>query len=406
MIASAIKITDGVYWVGALDWDIRDYHGYKLDGTTYNCYLVFGKDKVVLIDNVYPGFSHQLLGRIEDAFKKENRDLKIDIVIQNHIEMDHVHSLYGITEKFPDVEIYSTTRAVGGIKNLFPALKDHEIKTVKTGDRLNIGGKSFTFLEASMLHWPDSMFTLLNEDGILFSNDAFGQHICLSERFDNEISHGLLMRASKKFYANLVTSSSQMVVRKLNEVVELGLLDKITMIAPSHGQIWTKPGDIITAYTNWATGVCKDKITFIYDTMHHSTQKMAHAMIEGVFSEGFEVKTFYLHPDERSNAVTDVLDSKAICLGSPTMMNKPFPSLGDIIYYFNCLSFDRTGLKKKAVVFGSKGWGGGAIKKLSGELEQAGFEIFEKYDVLNIPHEEELKKCYEIGKNLAKSLKD
>ncbi|MDR2830463.1 MAG: FprA family A-type flavoprotein [Methanobrevibacter sp.] len=405
MMANSIKIDSGVYWVGAIDWDIRDYHGYKLDGTTYNCYLVFGNDKVALIDNVYPGFSSQLLGRISDAFKKEDRDLKIDVVIQNHIEMDHIHSLYEIIEKFPDVEVYSSTRAVSGIKNLFPKLKDFEIKTVKTGDSIDLGGKSLTFVEASMLHWPDSMFSFLNEDGILFSNDAFGQHICLSERFDHEISNDMLMRASKKFFANLITPSSQVLVRKLDEVDKLGVLDKIKMIAPAHGQIWTKPEDIVNAYKDWATGVCKDKITFIYDTMHHSTQKMAHAMIEGVFSEGFEVKTFYLHPDERSDLVTDVLDSKAICVGSPTMMNNPFPSLGDIIFYFNCLSFSRTGSNKKAVVFGSKGWGGGAVKKLSNDLKQAGFEIFEEYDVLNIPHEEELNRCYEIGKKLAQSLK-
>ncbi|MDR3292229.1 MAG: FprA family A-type flavoprotein [Methanobrevibacter sp.] len=406
MIANSIKIADGVYWVGALDWDIRDYHGYKLDGTTYNCYLIFGNNKVALVDNVYPGFSSQLLARIKDAFEKENRDFKIDIVVQNHIEMDHVHSLYEIIKKFPDVEVYSSTRAVSGIKNLFPSLEDFEIKTVKTGDSLDLGGKSFTFVEATMLHWPDSMFSFLNEDGILFSNDAFGQHICLSERFDHEVSNDLLMRVSKKFFANLVTPSSQLLVKKLDEVNNLGVLDKIKMIAPSHGQIWTKPGDIVNAYKGWATGECKDKITFIYDTMHHSTQKMAHAMIEGVFSEGFEVKTFYLHPDERSEAVTDVLDSKAICLGSPTMMNNPFPSLGDIIFYFNCLSFNKTGINKKAVVFGSKGWGGGAVKKISNHLHESGFEIFEEYDVLNIPHEEELKKCFEIGKKLAQSLKD
>ncbi|MDR1721747.1 MAG: FprA family A-type flavoprotein [Methanobrevibacter sp.] len=406
MLADSIKITDGVYWVGALDWDMRDYHGYKLDGTTFNCYLVFGKDKVALIDNVYPGFSPQLWGRIRDAFEKEGRELKIDVVVQNHIERDHIFSLLEVIEKFPDLELYSSAKAVAGIKNLFPSLDDFVINTVKTGDTIDLGGKSFTFVEAPMLHWPDSMFTFLAEDGILFSNDAFGQHLCLSERFDNQISYDMLMRAAKKFYANLITPSSRMVVMKLNEVEKLGVLDQIKLIAPAHGQIWTKPMDIIKAYQDWATGVCKDKITFIYDTMHHSTQKMAAAMVEGAFSEGVEIKTFYMHPDERSNLVTDVLDSKAICLGSPTIMNNPFPSLGDVIYYFNCLNFSVTGRKRKAVVFGSKGWGGGAVKKLSDSLEQAGFDIFETFDILNIPHEEELDKCYEVGKALAKAIKE
>jgi flavorubredoxin len=405
MKADSKKIGDGVYWVGALDWDIRDYHGYKLNGTTYNCFLVFDKEKVALIDNVFPGFFPQLWGRIQDAFEKEGRDVKIDVMIQNHIERDHSGSLMEIIAKFPEIELYCSNKAVAGLKNYFPNLENFKMNTVKTGQTLDLGEKTFTFIESPMLHWPDSMFTFLEEDGILFSNDAFGQHICLSERYSHEISQDMLLRASKKFYANLITPSSQMVVRKIDEIVKLDLLDKIKKIAPSHGQIWTDPGLIINSYSNWATGVCKNKVTFIYDTMHHSTQHMAHAIAEGVISEGFEVKSFFLHEDERSNTVTDILDSKAICIGSPTIMNNPYPSLGDIIYYLNCLNFSKTGKNKKAVVFGSKGWGGGANRKLSTDLENAGFDIFKEYDTMNIPHENVLNDCYDIGKELAQHLK-
>ncbi|MDR0912034.1 MAG: FprA family A-type flavoprotein [Methanobrevibacter sp.] len=409
MKADAYKITDGVYWVGALDWDMRDYHGYNLDGTTFNCYLVFSEDKTVLIDNVYPGFSPQLFGRIEDAFLKEGKtkeDIKIDVVIQNHIEIDHSASLPEIIKKFPDVEVYCSERAVNGLKNYFPHLNDFSFNTVKTGDEIKVGVKTFKFIEAPMLHWPDSMFTLLDEDGILFSNDAFSQHLCLSERLDTEISEDKLFTAATKFYANLVTASSRMVVMKLQELTKLDLVDKIKMIAPAHGQIWTNPEKIINKYSNWATGVAKDKVTLIYDTMHHSTQKMAYSIAEGIMSEGFEVKTYFMHEDQRSDAMSDVLESKAIGIGSPTMMNNPFPSLGDIIYYLNCLNFKSTGIAKKAIVFGSKGWGGGATKKLTTDLETAGFEIFDSYDTLNIPHDDELEQCYNLGKELAKSLKD
>jgi len=405
MKADGMKICDGVYWVGVIDWDLRDYHGYTLEGTTYNCYLVFGEEKVALIDNTYPGSSDQLWGRINHAFEQVGRDLKIDVVIQNHIEKDHSGCLAEVTKKFPDLELYCSSKAVAGLKSHQPSLENFEMNVVKTGDTIDLGSKTLSFLEAPMLHWPDSMFTFLNEDGILFSNDAFGQHICLSERYDKDVSSDILMSYAQKFYANLVTPSSPLVLRKLDEVVKLGLLEQIRMIAPSHGQIWTEPMKIIEQYQNWASGKCKDKITFIYDTMHFSTQKMAHTFMEGVMSEGVEVKSYFLHTDERSDIVTDVLDSKAVFIGSPTLMNNPFPSLGDLIYYFNALNFSKTTYKKKAVVFGSKGWGGGSNKKLSSDLEQAGFEVVDDYDITYLPTEEELDKCYDIGKKIAKQIK-
>ncbi|MGL6299093.1 MAG: FprA family A-type flavoprotein [Methanobacteriaceae archaeon] len=408
MKADAIKIADGTYWVGVIDWDLRDYHGYTLKGTTYNCYLVFGEDKVALIDNTFPGTSSQLWGRIEDAFVQEGKkgeDVKIDVVIQNHIESDHSGSLVEVVKKFPEVLIYCSKKAIPGLKNAYTYLENANMESVGTGDTLDIGGKTFAFLDAPMLHWPDSMFSLCVENGILFSNDAFGQHLALSERFDHEVNDEVLMGAAKKFYANLLTMLSPMILRKFDEVKELGLLEQIKMIAPSHGQIWTDPMKIINAYTDWATGVCEDKVTFIYDTMHHSTQKMAHAMAEGVMSEGVETKLYFLHADERSEIVTDILDSKAIFVGSPTMMNNPFPSLGDIMYYLSCLSFDKTTLKRKAVVFGSKGWGGGALRKLTPELENAGFEVVDSIETTYVPTKEVLDECYELGKKVAKEIK-
>lgn len=406
MKADAFKITEGVYWVGVLDWDIRDYHGYKLDGTTYNAYLVFGKDKVALIDNAYPGKGAQLWGRVKDAFEKEGKEFKIDVIIQNHIENDHSGTLAEFVEEFPDAEVYCSNMAVAGLKNHLPSLKDFEFITVKTGDQVELGGKTLAFVDAPMLHWPDSMFTLIVEDGILCSNDAFGQHVCLSERYDSDVDEAILMREAQKYYANLITPSSMMYRNKIAELEKLELLDKVKMIAPSHGQILTKPEKIIEKYNEWASGVCKDKVTFIYDTMHYSTQKMAQAMAEGLMSEGIEVKMYYLHEDERSAIVTDVLDSKAVCFGSPTIMNNPYPSLGDVIYYLTALNFKATTYTKKAICFGSKGWGGGANRKLTADLEAAGFEVLEQYDTTYKPTEDVLDHCYEMGKELAKQIKD
>lgn len=199
------------------------------------------------------------------------------------------------------------------------------------------------------------MFTLYAEEGILFSNDAFGQHICFPQRYDHEIPEYVLMDAAKKFYANLITPLSKLVLKKFQEVTDLGLLEQIKMIAPSHGQIWTDPMKIIGAYSDWATGNCKDKVTIIYDTMHYSTQKMAHAIAEGVISEGVDVAMYYLHVDERSEIVKDILESKAIALGAPTIYDEPFPSVGDLIYYLKGLKFNRTGRERLAITFGSMG---------------------------------------------------
>ena len=405
MKADAIKIKDDVYWVGVMDWDLRNYHGYTLNGTTYNAYLVFGEDKTVLIDNTYPGTAPQMWGRIEDAFAKEEKDLKIDYIIQNHVEKDHSGALPEIYKKFPEAPIYCTQKAVDGLKRHY-SLENANFKVIKTGDELNVGGKKFAFLEAPLLHWPDSMFTLLVNDGILFSNDAFGQHLCFKQRLDNEIPEFILIDAAKKFYANLLTPLSPLILRKFKEVEDLALLDKIEIIAPSHGQIWTDPMKIIEAYTNWATGKCKNKVTIIYDTMHGSTQKMAHAFAEGIMSEDVDVFMYFLHEDERSEIIKDILDSKAVLFGIPTIFNKPYPSIGDLMYYLEGLRFDRTGFKRLAITFGSHGWAGGGVRKIADDLENSGFEIFDKFEVNYVPKSEELEKCYELGKNLALKLKE
>ena len=355
MKANAQKIADGVYWIGVLDWDLRTYHGYTLDGTTYNAYIVFGEDEVAIIDNAYPGKTKEMMARIDDAFAQEGREVKVDYIIQNHVEKDHSGVLVDLHKRFPEAPIYCTKIAVNGLLKHYPALEGAEFITVGTGDSLDVGGRTLAFLDAFLLHWPDSMFTLLaDETGILFPNDAFGQHLCFTQRFSDEIPEYVLMDAAQKFYANLITPLSKLVLKKLNEVVELGLLDSIKMIAPSHGQIWTDPMQIIGAYQNWATGVCEDKITIIYDTMHYSTQQMAH----------------------------------------------------DIMYYLKGLLFNRTGIVRKAVTFGSMGGKGGTPAMLAEELNNCGFDVVESQEITFVPNAEEEEASYELGKKLAQACKE
>lgn len=406
--AKAPKITDDIYYVGTIDWDRREYHGYTLNGTTYNAFLIFCGDKTVLIDNVYPGqvYSAQIWGRIKDAFEDQGKEMKIDYIIQNHVEKDHSGTLSEIHAKFPDAPIYCTPVAKPGLIKHYPDLADAEFITVKTGDSLKIGNKTFAFVDAKMLHWPDSMFTFLQEDGILFSNDAFGQHLCKMDRYDYEVPEAELMEAAQKFYANLLTPLTPLLNNKLNEVVEMGLLDQIKTIAPSHGQIWTDPMKITGAYQNWASGVCqRDQATLVYDTMHYSTQYMAHAIAEGLMSQGVNVKMHFLKEDERSETVKDILESKAVLMGVPTLFNKVFPSIADVLLYTDELQFARTGIKRLGATFGSYGWSGNGPKWLNGKMEEAGFNMIDNLEINYVPDDEDLEKCFDLGVKIAQEIK-
>lgn len=408
MKAQAKKIGNGVYWIGVLDWDLRTYHGYTLDGTSYNAYLIFGDDKVALIDNAYPGKTEELMARVDDAFAQEGKtgeECKVDVIIQNHVEKDHSGVLVDIHKRYPKAPIYCTEIAVKGLKRHYPNIKEAKFITVGTGDTLELGGKTLAFLDAFLLHWPDSMFTLLVEEGILFPNDAFGQHLCYSKRFDHEIPEHVLMDATKKFYGNLIVPLSKLVLKKFEEITELGLLEQIKMIAPSHGQIWTDPMKVIGAYSEWATGKCKDKVTIVYDTMHYSTQKMAHEIAEGIMAEGYDVEMFFLHEDERSEIVKSILDSKAIAIGVPTINDEPYPSIGDLMYYLKGLRFERTGIKRKAVTFGSMGGKGGAPASLGKDLGEYGFDVVDTCEVYYVPDEEENEACFKLGQKLVEEAK-
>ncbi len=404
MKAKAEKIGDGVYWIGVLDWDLRSYHGYTLDGTTYNAYIVFG-EKVAIIDNAYPGKTEEMMARIEDAFEQEGREVKVDYIVQNHVEKDHSGVLYDLWKRF-DAPIYCSKIAQGGLVRHYPKLEGADFNIVGTGDALDLGGKTLAFLDAFLLHWPDSMFTLLAEDGILFPNDAFGQHLCYAKRLDTDIPEYVLMDAAQKFYGNLITPLSKKVLNKFDEIIELGLLEQVKMIAPSHGQIWTDPMKIIGAYSDWATGKrAEDKVTIVYDTMHYSTQKMAHEVAEGIIAEGYDVEMYFLHEDERSEIVKSILTSKAVAFGIPTINDFPFPSIGDLIYYLKGLHFNRTGFKRPAVTFGSMGGRGGAVEFIANELADCGFEVLDQQEIYYVPADEDDDTSFKLGQKLVEEAK-
>jgi flavorubredoxin len=272
---------------------------------------------------------------------------------------------------------------------------------VKTGDELKVGKKTLRFLEAPLLHWPDSMFTYLVEDKILMPNDAFGQHLASSKRFDDEVDEHVLMEEATMYYANILMPLASLITRKIQEVVAMKI--PIDMIAPSHGVIWRKdPMKIVNAYLNWSAGTSKNKVVVVFDTMWHSTDKMAVAIVDGIMSEGVEVKLLKLRSYAISEAMTELMDAKAVLVGSPTLNNGMFPTISSFLTY-------AAGLKPKGKLwgfFGSFGWGGGAVRNMVKAAKEAGFDVYEPgLEIKYVPDEADLKKCVEFGRQIAQKIK-
>ncbi|MGB9928306.1 MAG: FprA family A-type flavoprotein [Methanosarcina sp.] len=387
----AIKISRGVYWVGAIDSNGREFQGVTAEGTTYNSYLVIG-EKTALIDTVKTSFSEEMLERISQIIEPS----KLDYIITNHMELDHAGSLAKLKEQ-TNAKVYITRRGKDILADYFRdyGYENWDFEIVRTGDQLDLGNKTLTFLEAPMLHWPDSMETFLEEDKILFSNDGFGQYIATLQRYDFEIEDAI--SAAAEYYANIMMPYGSAVLRYLNLLYELGIAP--SQIAPSHGIIWKRDiKKILEAYRAWAEGEAKQKVLVIYDTMWDSTKLMAKEIANGVQASGVEVKLLNLRKNNRNIIMKEILDAASFAIGSPTLNSGIFPTVADFLTYLKGLRPKN----KKAIAFGSYGWGGGAVKIIEQELKNSGIEIIEPgLQVRFRPDEEELEKCRQLGKQLA-----
>jgi flavorubredoxin len=388
-----VELKRGIYWVGAVDWNVRDFHGYSTPfGSTYNAYLILD-EKNVLVDTVKAPFYLEMLGRISEIIDPA----KIDIVISNHVEMDHSGSLLQIVERIGSPLVVTSERGKKGLEKHYQ--QSWKFRTVKSGETLSIGHRTLAFVEAPMLHWPDSMFTYIKEDQLLLPNDAFGQHFASCQRFEDEVGDDV-MRHAAKYYANILWPLAPLILKKVDEVVKMGI--PIDMIAPSHGLIWRKdPNRIIQAYVEWSQGKTSKKVLVIYDTMWGSTEKMAKAILEGLIDEGADARLLHLRSNHRSDIIEEMLEARGILLGSPTLNNGMFPTMGDFLTYMR-------GLRPKGKIFGlfgSHGWGGGAIKEMRRHLEMEKYEIWEKeFSVQFIPNSEELSSAIHFGKEFAKKV--
>jgi len=388
-----IEIAKGIYDVGVNDWNIDDFHGYSTPlGTSYNAFLILD-EKVTLVDTVKKEFADQLIANIAQIVDPR----KIDYVISNHTEMDHSGSLTRVMHRIgEDKPVYCSRMGAKNLALHFAPKLNYQ--PVTDGQELSLGRRTLSFLETRMVHWPDSMFTYVKEDKILFSSDGFGQHYAGFEKYDDVVGHTIMPHA-KKYFANILLLYGPLILKLIEKVVQMGL--EIKMICPDHGVIWRKaPEKIIDAYVGWSKQTPKRKAVLVYDTMWHSTERMADAIAAGLNAEGIQVRPMYLRKWHRSDIMTEVLDAKAVVVGSPTLNNGLFPTVSDFLTYMK-------GLKpvgKIGAAFGSYGWSGEAAKLITQELEAMKFDIVEPVRQQYVPSDAALEESYAFGQAIGRSI--
>jgi len=389
-----MEIAKGIYWLGVIDWNIRDFHGYSTyEGSTYNSFLIMD-EKITLIDAVKKEFADELIANISQIVDPK----KIDYVISNHTEMDHSGGLPRVMHKIGDDKpLYCSKMGQKNLASHFPQKWNYQ--PVENGGELSLGNRTLTFLETRMLHWPDSMFSYVKEDRLLFSSDAFGQHYAGLERFDDQIGDAIMPHA-RKYFANILLLYSPLILKLVDKVTEMGL--PIDMICPDHGILWRKdPSKIINAYVEWSNQKPKRKALVIYDTMWHSTGTMGEVIVDALGEEGVDARLMHLRNWHRSDIMTEVLDAGAIIVGSPTLNNGLFPTVSDFLTYMKGLK----PLNKVGAAFGSFGWSGEAAKLVTKELEEMKFDIIDPgVRIQYVPDDKSLDACRELARKIAQAL--
>ncbi len=389
-----INVKNNVWWVGKTDWELRKFHGDELSthhGTTYNSYLLL-EEKKVLIDTVWSKYSAEFISNLE----KEIDLKKIDYIISCHAENDHSGAMPALMEIIPDKPVYCTENGIKSLKGHYH--KDWNFVPVKTGDKLNIGSKELIFIQAPMLHWPDTMFCYLTGDNILFSNDAFGQHYCSENLFNDLVDHEELFNEAIKYFANILTPFSPLVLKKIEEFVSLNL--PLDIICTSHGVIWRdNPMQIIQKYIEWASAYQQNQITIIYDTMWNGTRLIAENIAKGIrlSDENIIVKVFNASNTDKNDLITEIFKSKIVLIGSPTINKGILYSIGGLLEFIKGLNFKN----KKAFAFGCYGWHSESVDIINASLKASGFDLLSEGIKVNWePDENTLKQVVETGKKL------
>ena len=387
-------LTSKVTWVGKVDWELKKFHGDEYStgkGSSYNSYLVRDA-KNVLIDTVWKPFDEEFVSNLQKEIDLE----KIDYIVANHAEIDHSGALPELMRHIPNTPIYCTANAVKSLKGHYH--QDWNFVTVKTGDTLDLGSTKLVFVEAPMLHWPDSMFCYLTGENILFSNDAFGQHYATESLYNDTVDTAELYAEAIKYYANILTPFSPLVIKKINEVLGFGL--PVDMICTSHGVIWKEdPAQIVHAYLKWAASYQENQISIIYDTMWGATRHMAEAIATGIRSQDADVtvKLMNASKEDKNDIITEIFRSKTVLIGSSTINRGILHSIGGLLEMIKGLQFKG----KSAAAFGSYGWSGESVGQISKTLADAGFRVLDGMKTLWVPDEDAMSQCEAFGKTIA-----
>ena len=374
----AVEIAKDIYWVGAIDWSVREFHGYETaKGTTYNAYLIMD-EKITLIDTVKRGFEDELLSRVSSVISPAD----IDIIVSNHAEPDHAGALAFMAANCPKAQIITSDPQ--GVKALLNRCGQREYQGVKSGDTINIGKRNLTFIATPMLHWPDSMVTYCPEEKILFSSDAFGQHFASTGRFDDENSLRTVLREAEKYYANILMPYSKQAHNALSALADYD----IKMLATGHGVIWRKHFlDIIAAYERWSSGEVEDRAVVVFDSMWHSTEKIAREIIDAFHEKGLPAVMFDLKKNPMADIVANMFTARYLAVGSPTLNNQMLPTVAKFLCYIKGLRPQN----HEAFAFGSYGWGGQSVGYVEEELKAAGLNIcLPKIRIAGVPTDEDL----------------
>jgi flavorubredoxin len=390
------EILEGVYWVGVVDWALRHFHGYELStprGSTYNSYLITD-EKTALVDTVWGPFADDFLANVREVVDPAT----IDVVVANHAESDHSGALPAIMRQCPEATVVVSKRGAESIPGHYH--EDWNFQVVGTGDKISLGRHELVFVEAPMLHWPDSMFTYVSGKNLLLPNDAFGQHYATGRRFNDEVDEHELFEEALRYYANILTPFSDLVLQKIEEVLALGLT--VDMIAPSHGVIWREnPLQIVEKYREWAAQRGERRAVVLYDTMWHATRHMAEAVGAGLAAEGVPFKIFYAPLSDRNAVLTEIFRARALVVGSPTVNRGYISTLGTYMEDLRGLGFKN----KVAAAFGSYGWSGEAVKAVEEHLARCKFEVVgpgvrAKWQ----PTADDLAACEELGRKVARAV--
>lgn len=391
-----VELADGIYWVGAVDWGLRHFHGFELSthrGSSYNAYLIRDA-RTALVDTVWGPFTDELLANVREVVPWE----EIDYVIANHAEPDHSGALPEVMRRARRARLIVSKRGADSIPGHYH--QNWDMQAVGTGDTLDLGDRKLTFVEAPMLHWPDSMFTYVAGDGIWLSNDAFGQHYATAFRFNDQVDQDELYQEALKYYANILTPFSKLVTKKIEEIVALKL--PLNMIAPSHGVIWRhKPIQIVEKYLEWAAQVPEKRAVILYDTMWHATRRMAEAIGAGLADAGVDHKLLHMAVTDRNDAIVEIFRSRAVVVGSPTLNNGLLPTIAPILEDLKGLRFaDKIGL-----AFGSFGWSGESVRLIEEHFAKCKIPVIEPgIQAKWQPSEEDLARCRQIGMRVAQAI--